>query len=123
MKNKRKLLVPLFQLIIGLLAIAAFFVVGLGGEDMAKWIITLVLARPHAEVFCSNTDKAAATKAVCSAGCLGCKMCAKVCPSDAITFDGGRAVISAEKCISCGKCQKSCPQNIDIARHLMFIRL
>ena len=73
-----------------------------------KGIITLVLARPHAEVFCSNTDKAAATKAVCSAGCLGCKMCAKVCPSDAITFDGGRAVISAEKCVSCGKCAEAC---------------
>ena len=47
MKNKRKLIVPLFQLIIGLLAIAAFFVVGLGGEDMAKWIITLVLAAAY----------------------------------------------------------------------------
>ena len=73
-----------------------------------KKIITLTLARPHAEVFCSNTDKAAATKAVCSVGCLGCKMCAKVCPSDAITFDGGRAVISAEKCTSCGKCAEAC---------------
>ena len=47
MKNKRKLFVPLFQLVVGLLAIAAFFVIGLGGEDMAKWIITLVLAAAY----------------------------------------------------------------------------
>ena len=47
MKNKRKLLVPLFQPVIGLPAIAAFFAVGLGGEDMAKWIITLVLAAAY----------------------------------------------------------------------------
>ena len=25
-----------------------------------------------------------------------------------LTFDGGRAVISAEKCVSCGKCAEAC---------------
>ena len=44
MINRRKLIVSLFQLIVGLFAVVAFFVVGLGGEDMARWIVTLVLA-------------------------------------------------------------------------------
>ena len=77
-----------------------------------KRIIVMTPAVPRAEVLCSNTDKGAATKAVCSVGCLGCKMCAKVCPTDAISFDGGRAVISAEKCIACGRCAEACKFNI-----------
>ena len=44
MINKRKLVVSLFQLIVGLFAIVAFAIVGHGGEDMARWIVTLVLA-------------------------------------------------------------------------------
>ena len=48
MINKRKLVVSLFQLIVGLFAIVAFAIVGLGGEDMARWVVTLVLAVAYA---------------------------------------------------------------------------
>lgn len=44
MKGKWNLIVSIFQLVIGILAILAFVVVGLDGEDMTKWIITLILA-------------------------------------------------------------------------------
>lgn len=44
MKSKRNLIVWIFQLVIGMLAIVAFTVVGLGGENMVKWIITLILS-------------------------------------------------------------------------------
>ena len=44
MKSKRYLIVSIFQLIIGVVAIAAFFVIRSSGENMAKWIITLLLA-------------------------------------------------------------------------------
>ena len=44
MKNKRNFIISILQVVIGLLAIAAFFVVGFSGENMTKWIITLVLA-------------------------------------------------------------------------------
>lgn len=44
MKSKRNLIFSIFQLIIGLLAIIAFAVVGRNGENIAKWIITLLLA-------------------------------------------------------------------------------
>lgn len=44
MKGKGRLIASLFQLIIGALAIAAFALLSHGGEDMTRWIITLILA-------------------------------------------------------------------------------
>ena len=44
MKSKWNLLASIFQVIIGLLAVIAFFVIMNNGEDMTKWIITLLLS-------------------------------------------------------------------------------
>ena len=44
MKRKRNLIVSIFQVAIGSFAIAAFVAVGLSGEHMARWIVTLILA-------------------------------------------------------------------------------
>lgn len=44
MKSKLNLILSIFQLVIGGFAVVAFAVLGLGGEDMTKWIITLILA-------------------------------------------------------------------------------
>ncbi len=44
MKNKRNLIVSIFQLVIGIFAIVAFAALGSSGDNMTKWIITLVLA-------------------------------------------------------------------------------
>ena len=44
MKSKWNLIASIFQLVIGMLAIAAFIVLGLGGENMTKWIVTLILS-------------------------------------------------------------------------------
>ena len=44
MKNIWPLIASIFQLVVGVLAIAAFAVMVSGGEDMTRWIITLVLA-------------------------------------------------------------------------------
>ena len=46
--------------------------------------------------------------------CTGCKMCADVCPRDAISFETDHEgfwypKIDYEKCIECGKCVKMCP--------------
>ena len=44
MKSKFNLIASIFQLVIGILAILAFFVLGINGEDMTRWIVTLILS-------------------------------------------------------------------------------
>lgn len=44
MKSKWNLISSIVQLVIGILAIVAFVVLSLSGENMTKWIITLLLA-------------------------------------------------------------------------------
>ena len=44
MKNSGSIIVPILQLSLGLLAIVSFFTVMANGEDIKKWILTLVLA-------------------------------------------------------------------------------
>lgn len=73
-----------------------------------KQLISLVPAHKAAAVLCSNTDKGAQTKAACTAGCLGCRLCAKVCTEGAISFREGLAVVDRDKCIGCGKCRDAC---------------
>ena len=42
--------------------------------------------------------------------CVGCGMCAKLCPMGNIQIEGGHPVFS-QNCISCGACIQNCPQN------------
>ena len=53
-----------------------------------------------------------AVKEVCSAGCIGCKMCTRVCEADAITVENNIAKIDYSKCTGCGKCAEKCPAKI-----------
>ena len=73
-----------------------------------KHITEMVSEKESAYVPCSNKDKGAQTKKVCQTGCLGCKMCAKVCEAGAIRFEGGLAVIDDSLCTGCGKCIAAC---------------
>ncbi|HZK02575.1 MAG TPA: 4Fe-4S binding protein [Anaerovoracaceae bacterium] len=45
--------------------------------------------------------------------CIGCKLCEKVCPSDAIAISplDDKAVIETSACLQCAKCQYVCPEN------------
>lgn len=57
-------------------------------------------------------DKGAVVRKVCSAGCIGCMMCTKVCPTGAITVTDFLASIDPEKCTNCGACAEKCPVKV-----------
>lgn len=44
MKSKWWLILSILQLIIGLLTIISFVILAIGGENMTRWILTLLLA-------------------------------------------------------------------------------
>ena len=42
--------------------------------------------------------------------CIGCGICVKECPIQAISLENRKAVINMKKCIRCKKCHEICPQ-------------
>lgn len=77
-----------------------------------KGLIDLLPAEtPKAAVLCSSKAKGAQTRKDCKAGCIGCKKCEKVCPSDAVVVTANLAHINPDKCTACGACVENCPQH------------
>ncbi len=77
-----------------------------------KGVIEILPADVKAVVSCSNKDKGAVVNKLCSTGCIGCKLCEKTCPVEAIKVEDNLAVIDYDKCIGCGACKEKCPRKI-----------
>ncbi|MEA2043508.1 MAG: RnfABCDGE type electron transport complex subunit B [Bacteroidota bacterium] len=60
-------------------------------------------------VSCKNEDMGGQAKKACSVACIGCGLCFKVCPFDAITMKNNLAYIHADACKLCRKCVDVCP--------------
>lgn len=82
---------------------------GMCVETCPKGIISLVPQLAKTAVLCSNKDKGAVARKVCTKACIGCKKCEKACPENAITVVNDLAVIDYAKCTGCGACVEGCP--------------
>lgn len=82
---------------------------GLCTKACPKSLISLLPTQAKGVVLCSNHDKGAVTRKACTAGCIGCMKCQKVCEHDAITVQNNLASIHPDKCTGCGNCAATCP--------------
>ncbi|MBQ9437573.1 MAG: RnfABCDGE type electron transport complex subunit B [Lachnospiraceae bacterium] len=77
-----------------------------------RHIIDLIPYDAKVSVACNSKEKGPAVMKVCSAGSIGCGICEKNCPKDAIHVVNNLAVIDYEKCVGCGLCAKKCPKKV-----------
>lgn len=62
-------------------------------------------------IACINEEKTGPAKQNCSVPCIGCGLCVKECPVDAISMENNLAYIDPSVCVNCRKCEPVCPTN------------
>ena len=82
---------------------------GLCSRTCPDGLIKMVKDTTRVVVKCSNHQKGADVRKVCTDGCIACGKCQKNCPTGAITVVDNLAVINYDLCTACGKCAEVCP--------------
>lgn len=85
-------------------------------EACPKQLIDMVPYNAKYLVACSSKDKGPVAMKACDSACIGCQLCAKNCPSEAITVTDFCASIEYSKCVDCGTCLEKCPKKAIIRK-------
>ena len=81
-------------------------------ESCPLHIIELIPYDSRHWVGCKSVSDGKMTRKVCDMGCIGCRICAKNCPENAITVENNVAKIDYSKCTGCDVCISKCPRKI-----------
>lgn len=81
-------------------------------KECPKNVLELIPCDAEVFVTCNSQDKGAQVKKMCDRGCIGCKICEKVCPFGAIKVDNNIAHIDYSLCRSCNLCYEKCPVKV-----------
>jgi Na+-translocating ferredoxin:NAD+ oxidoreductase RNF subunit RnfB len=81
-------------------------------EACPQKLIELIPYNASYAVTCSSKEKGKAVKDKCKAGCIGCSLCYRACPAQAIIFENNIAKIDQDLCTGCGTCAAKCPSKV-----------
>lgn len=79
-------------------------------EACPRKLISFIPYDAKVAVSCKSLDKGPVAMKKCTTACIGCSLCAKNCPKEAITVENFNATIDQDKCIGCGVCVTKCPK-------------
>jgi len=74
-----------------------------------KNLIVMIPQDSKVKVACNARDDARTVRANCKVGCIGCRICQRLCEPGAIQVFDLLAEVDYEKCNGCGDCIEKCP--------------